>query len=158
MRVPLLGEDRAPEHVNRKKTSNRISRFIRFSGLLLFALSFFMPDIERGATGVIWTSNGSGFHTFLNTPLFAIYLLSPEWKNLVLVLLVTAAWCTNFTVFLLIPKDAAWLPMIIPWMLFFALWLFIGPFLTRYLPFYFWGFGLGLFHLAVYFEKDRKWR
>lgn len=131
---------------------------VRLIGIVLFAVSFLMPDADLGENGMAWSPKDNGFSAFLMTPIILMGLLgsASDWKTVLVGIALAVAWLTNFTIFVRLPRLLAWVPIIVPWLLFVTFWLEWYPnggSITGFIPFYFWSAGIGLFHASVYLES-----
>ena len=129
------------------KRKVHVATVVRWLGFVLFALSF----VTRG-----WNEESTGFRAFLSAPAAVVFTLmyNVSWLSVVASFFLGVAWLANFTVFFRLPREAAWLPIVAPWLLFIALCFdWFGdhrPWASEFIPFYPWAIGIGLVHGSVY--------
>ncbi len=148
------------KHLTWKLTANRTST-LRLLGIMLFAVSFLMPDADFGENGLVWSRKENGFSAFSMTPIFLVGLLGSvsDWKTALAGIALAAAWLANFTMLVRLPRLLAWIPIMVPWLFFMTFWLEWYPngrSITGFVPFYVWSVGIGLFHASVYLRHQRQ--
>src|SRR4051812_35331239 len=129
----------------------RIAGFVRLAGVILFVISFFVPNADRTENGLVWSESCVGLSAFLITPVMLAKLLGAggDWRTFIAGAALAAGWLANFTVFFRVPAAFAWALMSIPWLLFLAFrcgWYPGGTFITGFLPFYLWAASIVLIH------------
>jgi hypothetical protein len=141
---------------NWKSTLTR-SAVVRNIGFALFVVSFAVPNVEvdQDQGGLVWSSKENGLSVFVMTPILLIsYIGSGSgWRDVIVGITLAASWLTNLTIVERFPKEFAWIPISMPWLLFLTFFLELfpsGSSITGFLPFYVWAAGLGLFHGSVY--------
>ncbi len=130
-------------------------KVIRNIGIVLFALSFLVPD-GPAYNGRLHFFSGSMI--FIEVPSMPFF--RPSWDysdvyptplsfnqilyNLMIFVLFWGSWAANFTIFFRLPLIVRLISILLPWVAY--AWLF--SLIVGFIPFYFWIAGIMLIHLS----------
>jgi hypothetical protein len=131
------------------KPSN-VSRFLRWGGVLLFVVSFFIPDFAAGAHAKLCA--GAYALAYAGLALYgAFFPPASGWsaRDVVGFIALTISVLSNLSVFLKLPRRWAWIGIVAPWAVLVCFPGGLVPVL-KFVPLYVWAIGIGMIHGANY--------
>jgi hypothetical protein len=128
----------------------RLSRALWWGGLVLFLVSFLVPDLATGPRARMFA--GAYALGYASVALYgAFFPPQAGWtiRDIIGFVALTVSILSNLSMFVKLPRRWAWTGIVAPWCVLMFFPGGIGPVL-RFVPLYVWALGIGMMHASRY--------